>query len=131
MPSCSASADLIATASASHRRVEPSTSVNRNVTVPDGPPTQPTLRPARPSRSMPPRVNRPAHLDDRNRRELMYRCGDVGIENPPAVVAGDGDHNVTARLSSGGPDGWYAEHAGRRLGRRNNAVLPRSETTRG
>src|SRR5271163_3044874 len=34
--SCAASAARIASASASHRRVEPSTSVNRNVTTPDG-----------------------------------------------------------------------------------------------
>ena len=34
--SCTTSATRIASASASHRRVEPSTSVNRNVTTPDG-----------------------------------------------------------------------------------------------
>ena len=34
--SCAASATRIASASASHRRVEPSISVNRNVTTPDG-----------------------------------------------------------------------------------------------
>jgi hypothetical protein len=34
--SCAASATRIASASASHRRVEPSTSVNRNVTTPEG-----------------------------------------------------------------------------------------------
>jgi hypothetical protein len=42
--SCAASADRIAAGSASQRRVEPSMSVNRNVTVPDGPPTHRTLR---------------------------------------------------------------------------------------
>jgi hypothetical protein len=36
--SCAASAARIASASASHRRVEPSTSVKRNVTTPDGRP---------------------------------------------------------------------------------------------
>src|SRR6516164_11025699 len=34
--SCTTSAARIACASASHRRVEPSTSVNRNVTTPEG-----------------------------------------------------------------------------------------------
>src|ERR1700686_4865233 len=34
--SCAASATRIASASASHRRVEPSTSVNKNVTTPEG-----------------------------------------------------------------------------------------------
>jgi hypothetical protein len=34
--SCAASATRIAVASASHRRVEPSTSVNKNVTTPEG-----------------------------------------------------------------------------------------------
>jgi hypothetical protein len=38
--SCAASAERMVSASDSHRRVEPSMSVNRNVTTPDGADTQ-------------------------------------------------------------------------------------------